>query len=71
MKHPNMKPPRTKKSVERGGPADTATPFDLWLNRGLHEIYDTIANEPIPEDLLKLIGDDRAPTEDDPSDQQT
>lgn len=38
--------------------ADSA--FDLWLNRGLHQLYDDVAREPIPEDLLKLI--DEKPT---------
>lgn len=33
--------------------------FDAWLERGLHQLYDKITNEPIPEDLLKLIEDDR------------
>ncbi len=33
--------------------------FDIWLNRGLHQIYDDVASEPIPDDLLKLIEDDR------------
>ena len=33
--------------------------FDLWLQRGLHKIYDTVASEPIPEEWLKLIEDDR------------
>ncbi len=33
--------------------------FDLWLKRGLHQIFDEIAAEPIPESLLKLIEDDR------------
>jgi hypothetical protein len=37
----------------------TETAFDLWLQRGLHEIYDDVAREPIPEDLLKLIEEDR------------
>ncbi len=34
-------------------------PFDLWLRRGLHQIYDDVAKEPIPDDLLKLIEEDR------------
>jgi hypothetical protein len=34
--------------------------FDLWLKRSLHQMYDTIASEPIPDDLLRLIEDDRA-----------
>jgi hypothetical protein len=33
--------------------------FDLWLKRGLHQIYDDVTNEPIPDDLLKLIEEDR------------
>lgn len=33
--------------------------FDVWLNRGLHELYDNIAQEPIPPELLKLIEDSR------------
>jgi hypothetical protein len=33
--------------------------FDLWLERGLHKLYDDVAKEPIPDDLLKLIEEDR------------
>ena len=33
--------------------------FDLWLQRGLHELFDDIAKEPIPEELLKIIEQDR------------
>lgn len=40
--------------------AETKNAFDLWLKRGLHALYDDIANEPVPEDLLKLIEDDRS-----------
>lgn len=32
--------------------------FDLWLKRGLHQLFDDVANEPIPEELLKLIEED-------------
>ena len=36
--------------------------FDVWLRRGLHQLYDTVAQEPIPEDLLRLIeGNLKAP----------
>ncbi|MBV1838348.1 NepR family anti-sigma factor [Acetobacter estunensis] len=31
--------------------------FDIWLRRGLHQLFDDVANEPIPEDLLKLLED--------------
>ena len=34
--------------------------FDLWLRRGLHQLYDTVAKEPIPENLLRMIEEDRA-----------
>jgi hypothetical protein len=33
--------------------------FDLWLERGLHKLFDDIAQEPIPEALLKIIEQDR------------
>ena len=34
-------------------------PFDLWLRKQLHAMYDGVAKEPLPDDLLKLIEDDR------------
>jgi len=37
--------------------------FDLWLQGGLHQLYDTVAKEPIPEELLRLIEEDRASRE--------
>jgi hypothetical protein len=33
--------------------------FDVWLRRGLHQLYDDVAQEPIPEELLRLIEGDR------------
>lgn len=33
--------------------------FDVWLRRGLHQLYDTVAKEPIPESLIRLIEEDR------------
>ncbi len=44
--------PRVKTSEER--------PFDLWLQKQLHAMYDEIASEPLPTDLLKLIDRDAA-----------
>jgi len=38
--------------------------FDLWLRRGLHQLYDTVAKEPIPEALLRMIEEDREDKED-------
>ena len=46
------RPPPPKRSV----PTDTA--FDIWLNRGLHQLFDDVASEPLPEELLKLIKGD-------------
>ncbi len=43
--------PGTKK------PGDKA--FDTWLKQGLHKIFDDVAREPIPSDLLKLIEEHR------------
>lgn len=30
-------------------------PFDVWLNRQLHAMYDEIAKEPLPPELVELI----------------
>jgi hypothetical protein len=38
---------------DRDGAPDAA--FDLWLQRGLHQLFDNVAKEPIPEELLRLI----------------
>lgn len=47
-----------KAGAEQEGEAvDNA--FDLWLRRGLHQLYDTVAKEPIPEALLRMIEEDR------------
>lgn len=43
---------RQKKSVP-----DAA--FDIWLRRGLHKMFDEVAREPIPPELLNLIEQDR------------
>ena len=46
-------PPASKLSRQ------TDSAFDIWLNRGLHQMFDDVANEPVPEELLKLIQEDR------------
>jgi hypothetical protein len=43
---------RAKPSAER--------PFDMWLQKQLHAMYDEIASEPLPNDLLNLIDLDAA-----------
>ncbi len=30
-------------------------PFDMWLQKQLHAMYDEIAAEPLPDDLMNLI----------------
>jgi hypothetical protein len=35
--------------------APTERPFDMWLQKQLHAMYDEIAAEPLPDDLLGLI----------------
>jgi hypothetical protein len=47
---------------QEDGAVDNA--FDLWLRRGLHQLYDTVAKEPIPEELLRMIEEDREAKED-------
>ncbi len=48
--------PRAKASTER--------PFDMWLQKQLHAMYDEIAGEPLPSDLLGLIDSDAAKADD-------
>jgi hypothetical protein len=48
--------PNSGKGRKRG---KTEAAFDLWLQKGLHEIYDKVAREPVPDELLKLIEEDR------------
>lgn len=48
---------RPQLSLKQNKPAVAA--FDIWLQRGLHQLYDDVAKEPIPDELLKLIEEDR------------
>jgi len=41
------------------GDAAPENAFDLWLQRGLHEMFDDVMREPIPDELLRLIEQDR------------
>ena len=41
------------------GQAAPEAAFDLWLQRGLHQMFDDVMREPIPEELLRLIEQDR------------
>jgi Anti-sigma factor NepR len=46
--------------------APAERPFDMWLHKQLHAMYDEIAAEPLPDDLLTLIERD-AESQDKPS----
>ena len=60
MKHFRMTDRKDDKPTPRTGksrPTDSA--FDIWLNRGLHELFDDIMKEPVPPELLKIVQDDK------------
>ncbi len=59
MTSANEDPPkgRSQSTSPRKGKGENA--FDMWLQRGLHQMFDEAASEPIPEELLRLIEDDR------------
>ena len=58
------KPPKKKSSDAMGRGKTTKAPnerpFDMWLQKQLHAMYDEIASEPLPNDLLNLIDHDAA-----------
>ena len=37
--------------------ADSA--FDVWLQRSLHKLFDEVASEPLPDELVRLIEEHR------------
>ncbi len=57
-KEPAPEDPPEKGSV-RSGPRKPPRAFDIWLDRGLHTMYDSVAREPVPEELLRLIEENR------------
>lgn len=54
MSQKNVRPDPASRKPARRDPA-----FDVWLKRGLHQMYDDVAREPVPEELLKLVGEIR------------
>ena len=42
-----------RKNTVKPPPAER--PFDMWLEKQLHAMYDEIAAEPLPDDLVHLI----------------
>lgn len=50
------------KAGGRGRRSSPDAAFDLWLNRNLHSLYDDVAKQPIPPEILALIeGDKKKP----------
>jgi hypothetical protein len=49
---------RVGETVRAKMKASTERPFDVWLQKQLHAMYDEIASEPLPADLLNLIESD-------------
>jgi hypothetical protein len=49
--------PASGRGAERADGPESA--FDLWLNHRLHQLYDSVAQEPLPPELLRLIETDR------------
>ncbi len=39
--------PRRRPALDAG--------FDRWLNRQLHQIYDPVLSEAVPEDMMRLL----------------
>lgn len=42
-----------------GGDAAPEAAFEVWLRRGLHDMFDDVMQEPVPDELLRLIKEDR------------
>lgn len=57
------RPPGTGGTPSSAEPTKKDAAFDVWLQRSLHQLYDTVAREPIPDELLRLIEADRAKSE--------
>jgi hypothetical protein len=53
------RPPMPSAPARTGKATVPNAAFDIWLRRGLHQIFDDVAREPIPPELLRLIEQDR------------
>ena len=53
---PRRHPPATAMRGRAQGAIER--PFDKWLQKQLHAMYDEITSEPLPDDLLNLIEHD-------------
>jgi hypothetical protein len=50
------RPPTSQNNAPHGRePAPRVESFDRWLHEQLHDMYDAVAREPLPDDLMTLI----------------
>ena len=55
---PRKPGPPEDNEKKRAKAAKKTTAFDIWLDRGLHQLYDGVTQEPVPPELLRLIEED-------------
>lgn len=55
-----QKDPAVPPARDKNAKSPTERPFDMWLHKQLHAMYDEIAAEPLPDDLISLIERDAA-----------
>jgi hypothetical protein len=60
LKAGDLKSGRAADAGRQRAKAPAERPFDMWLQKQLHAMYDEIAGEPLPNDLLNLIDHDAA-----------
>ena len=53
------KPGPNSKGLEPAKKDKPDNAFDTFLDRGLHSMFDSIKDEPVPEELLRIIEEDR------------
>ena len=51
--------PRRRGQRQPARPAKGEAAFDLWLDRGLHKLFDDVTSEPLPDELLRIIEQDQ------------
>ena len=60
LKAGDLKSGRAADSARQRAKSPAERPFAMWLQKQLHAMYDEIAGEPLPNDLLNLIDHDAA-----------
>ena len=58
ISRPRTKTPPPEPEAAPDPPPNREPPhdgFDRWLDRSLHRLFDKVASEPVPDDLMKLL----------------